>query len=351
MSMKPITVFSQPARQRKWVRERKRERNLRFQLLLLDLLTKSCRFDRLEKERVIRSCWLEGCRVKRKRKNEREERGQEERWMDVNIKAKLHTSILQACRQKPQRWKACRWEKAEGWCDGTEDERQSEQQPGPHHQQIMQSAGSQERRGWTHTHTHTHNSTAQRLSLIHFTSLVQRCLSRGNSVRAYIPIPGLTRLADGKQAACRCQKPGLRPAERARLRRSECINAPRYWLSTLASLLSPHPLLLFHSPYLSYISFSPSLAISLALFLSPRTHTCTLFLSLSQSWADWDACKNWKEEGENVEAWHPWSLFPLYKSMLKKVVERGENREYHPLICSRSCDHLSQRPTSPQYQP
>ncbi|KAK9962104.1 hypothetical protein ABG768_007484, partial [Culter alburnus] len=32
-------------------------------------------------------------------------------------------------------------------------------------------------------------------------------LSRGNSVHAYIPIPGLARLDDGKQAACCCQKP------------------------------------------------------------------------------------------------------------------------------------------------
>ncbi len=64
-----------------------------------------------------------------------------------------------------------------------------------------QSAGSQERRG---EHTRTH-STVQRLSVIHLTR--PALFSRGNSVRAYIPIPGLARLADGKQAACRCQKP------------------------------------------------------------------------------------------------------------------------------------------------
>ncbi len=33
-------------------------------------------------------------------------------------------------------------------------------------------------------------------------------------------------------------------------------------------------------------------------------------------------------------------LVPLYKSMLKKVVERGRTEKYHPLICSHSCDHL-----------
>lgn len=55
--------------------ERKKERNLRFQLLLLDPLTKLCKFDRLEKkgESYGQVDWA-AVRVKRKRKNENEER-------------------------------------------------------------------------------------------------------------------------------------------------------------------------------------------------------------------------------------------------------------------------------------
>ncbi len=153
------------------------------------------------------------------------------------------------------------------------------------------------RRGGVNTHAHTaqyrdsqspHSSSAAATPFVHI-SLFQVWLDW---------------LMENRQPAA-AKNPGLRPAERAR-----CINAPCYWLFTLASLLSPHPLLLFHSPYLSYISFSPSLAISLALarFLSPRTHTCTLFLSLSEL-SRLRCMQNWKEEGENVEAWHPWSLF------------------------------------------
>lgn len=132
------------------------------------------------------------------------------------------------------------------------------------------------RRGGVNTHAHT----AQRLSLIHFTSLVQRCSAAATPfTRISLFQVWLDWMMENRQPAA-AKNPGLRPAERTRLRRSKCINAPRYWLSTLASSLSPHPLLLFHSPYLSYISFSPSLTISLALSLSPRTHTYTLFLSL-----------------------------------------------------------------------
>lgn len=52
----------------------------------------------------------------------------------------------------------------------------------------------------------THAHTAQTLThSLHLTR--PALLSRGNSVHAYIPIPGLARLDDGKQAGCRCQKP------------------------------------------------------------------------------------------------------------------------------------------------
>jgi len=126
-----------------------------------------------------------------------------------------------------------------------------------------QSAGSQERRG-KHTHTHTQH----RDSLIHFTSLVQCCSAAATPfTRISLFQVWLDRMMENRQPAA-AKNPGLLPAERARLRRSKCINAQRYWLSTLASSLSPHPLLLFHSPYLSYISFSPSLTTSLALSLS-----------------------------------------------------------------------------------
>ncbi len=234
--------------------------------------------------------WNERGRMKERRG------GQEARWMDVNIKAMVRMST--ACRQKPQGGKRADEKKPKGSVMALRMRDSPSSSQGHTTSKSCQSAGSQERRG---EHTRTH-STVQRLSV---TSLIQRCSAAATPfVHISLFQVWLDWLMENRQPAA-AKNPGLRPVERAR-----CINAPCYWLFTLASLLSPHPLLLFHSPYLSYISFSPSLAISLALarFLSPRTHTCTLFLSLSEL-SRLRCMQNWKEEGENVEAWHPWSLF------------------------------------------
>jgi len=95
------------------------------------------------------------------------------------------------------------------------------------------------------------------------------------------------------------------------------------------------PLSLARSLHTPFFSFTLRICLTFH-FLPPSP---PLSLSLSLSWADWDACKTEKRRGGETEAWHPGPSFPLYKSTLKKVGEGGKT-EKSPLICTHSCDHL-----------
>ncbi len=106
--------------------------------------------------------WNERGRMKERRG------GQEERWMDVNIKAKLHTSILQLADKSRRGGKRADEKKPKGGVMALRMRDSPSSSQGHTTSKSCQSAGSQERRGWTHTHTHTH--TAQHRDSHSFTS-------------------------------------------------------------------------------------------------------------------------------------------------------------------------------------
>lgn len=195
--------------------------------------------------------------------------GQERRWMDGNIKAQVRTSILQLAEKAAEVESMPMRKSRKGGVMALRMRDSPSSSQGHTTSKSCQSAGSQERRG---KHTSTHSTETLTHSL-HLTC--PALLSRGNSVHAYIPIPGLARLDDGKQAACYCQK------------------APKEhnWDAANASMhrVTGSPLSLARSLHTPFFSFTLRICLtfhflppspSLSLSLSPRTHTCTLFLSL-----------------------------------------------------------------------
>ncbi len=284
MSMKPITVLPQPARQRKWVRERKR--NLRFQLLLLDLLTKSCRFDRLETGRVIQSCWLEGC--SRETKEEEWKRGEVDKRQDGWILISKQRSVCPQLADKSRRGgKRADEKKPKGSVMALRMRDSPSSSQGHTTSKSCQSAGSQERRG---EHTRTH-STVQRLSV---TSLVQRCSAAATRSCIY-PYSRSGSIGWWKTGSLPLPKtPGYVPPK------EHDASMYRVTGSSLSLACS------LHTPFFSFtlricLTFhflppSPSLSLSLAFSLPGHTHAHSS--SLSQSWADWDACKIGKRRGK-----------------------------------------------------
>lgn len=168
-----------------------------------------------------------------------------------------------------------------------------------------QSAGSQERRGWTRTHTQHRDShsftsphssgAAQPRQLRSRVYPYSRSGSTGWWKTGRLPLPKTLGYVPPKEHVWDAANASMRRVTGSPLSLACSLHTP-FFSFTLRICLTFH-----------FLPPSPSLSLSLALSLPGHTHAHSSSLSeLSRL----RCMQNWKEEGENVEAWHPWSLFP-----------------------------------------